>query len=181
MISPSDPSEHALEAFAKVVANLGWDKEAERIVFAHTHQPLADVRCADRPRTRYWNTGSWIYEPDLGSRQAYARYLRYAWPGTAIVIDDEEPEPRLLELLADLNPLRRRRRPAGAAMSELLTIAVILVRAEEAWEPVLFGGLIPLVRGPRDRLDHLPRRPRQRRIRRVAGSPRRRLRVGHRG
>jgi hypothetical protein len=29
-------------------------------------------------------------------------------------------------------------------MSELLTIAVILVRAEEAWEPVLFGGLIPL-------------------------------------
>ncbi len=55
--------------------------------------------------TRYWNTGSWIYEPDLGSRQAYARYLRYAWPGTAVVIDDEEPEPRLVELLADLNPL----------------------------------------------------------------------------
>lgn len=105
VISPSDPSEHALEAFAKVTANLGWDKEAERIVFAHTHQPLADVRCAERPRTRYWNTGSWIYEPDLSSRQAYGRYLRFAWPGTAIVIDDEEPEPRLLELLADLNPL----------------------------------------------------------------------------
>ena len=60
-------------------------------------------------RTRYWNTGSWIYEPDLGSRQAYARYLRYAWPGTAVVIDDEEPEPRLVELLADLNPLQWRR------------------------------------------------------------------------
>lgn len=105
VISPSDPSEHALEAFAKVTANLGWDTQAERIVFAHTHQPLADVRCAERPRTRYWNTGSWIYEPDLSSRQAYARYLRYAWPGTAIVIDDEEPEPRLIELLADLNPL----------------------------------------------------------------------------
>jgi hypothetical protein len=88
-----------------VTANLGWDKQAERIVFAHTHQPLADVRCAERPGTRYWNTGSWIYEPDLSSRQAYARYLRYAWPGTAIVIDAEEPEPRLLELLADLNPL----------------------------------------------------------------------------
>jgi UDP-2,3-diacylglucosamine pyrophosphatase LpxH len=105
VISPSDPSEHALEAFAKVTANLGWDKQAAQIVFAHTHQPLADVRCAERPRTRYWNTGSWIYEPDLASRQAYGRYLRYAWPGTAIVIDDEEPEPRLLELLADLNPL----------------------------------------------------------------------------
>ena len=77
----------------------------EQIVFAHTHQPLADVRSAATARTRYWNTGSWIYEPDLGSRQAYARYLRYAWPGTAILIDDEEPEPRLLELLADLNPL----------------------------------------------------------------------------
>jgi hypothetical protein len=30
-------------------------------------------------------------------------------------------------------------------MSELLTIAVILVRAEEAWEPVLFGGMIPIL------------------------------------
>jgi UDP-2,3-diacylglucosamine pyrophosphatase LpxH len=105
VISPSDPSEHALEAFAKVVSNLGWDREAERIVFAHTHQPLADVRCGNGSPVRYWNTGSWIYEPDLGSRQAYARYLRYAWPGTAIVIDDEERDPRLVELLADLNPL----------------------------------------------------------------------------
>lgn len=105
VISPSDPSEHALEAFAQVAANLGWDREAERILFAHTHQPLADVRCGDGSRTRYWNTGSWIYEPDLGSRQAYARYLRYAWPGTAIVIDDEERDPQLVELLVDLNPL----------------------------------------------------------------------------
>jgi hypothetical protein len=30
---------------------------------------------------------------------------RYAWPGTAVLIDDSEPAPRLLELLADLNPL----------------------------------------------------------------------------
>lgn len=105
VISPSDPSEHALEAFARVVENLGWAREADKIVFAHTHQPLADVRSSRDSRTRYWNTGSWIYEPDLGSRQAYARYLHYAWPGTVVVIDDKEPEPRLLELLADLNPL----------------------------------------------------------------------------
>jgi UDP-2,3-diacylglucosamine pyrophosphatase LpxH len=105
VVSPSDPSEHALEAFAQVVENLGWGEESEKIVFAHTHQPLACVESSGDSRIRYWNTGSWIYEPDLGSRQAYARYLRYAWPGTAIVIDDEEPEPRLLELLADLNPL----------------------------------------------------------------------------
>ena len=30
-------------------------------------------------------------------------------------------------------------------MSEVLMIAAILVRAEEAWEPVLLGGLIPIV------------------------------------
>ena len=105
VVARSDPSEHALEAFAQVVRNLGWGGEGQQIVFAHTHQPLADVRCAGDGRNRYWNTGSWIYEPDLGSRQAYARYLRYAWPGTAILIDSEAPEPRLLELLADLNPL----------------------------------------------------------------------------
>ena len=104
VVSPSDPSEHALEAFAQVVANLGWRERSDRIVFAHTHQPLADVRSSADSRTRYWNTGSWIYEPDRSSRQAYDRYLRFGWPGTAVVIDDAEPEPRLLELLADLNP-----------------------------------------------------------------------------
>ncbi len=30
-------------------------------------------------------------------------------------------------------------------MSEALTIAMLLVRAEEAWEPVLLGGLIPIL------------------------------------
>jgi hypothetical protein len=30
-------------------------------------------------------------------------------------------------------------------VSEAFAIAVILVRAEEAWEPVLFGGMIPIV------------------------------------
>lgn len=29
-------------------------------------------------------------------------------------------------------------------IGELLALAVVLVRADEAWEPVLFGGLIPL-------------------------------------
>jgi hypothetical protein len=100
VVSPSDPSEHALEAFAQVVENLGWNRESDRILFAHTHQPLADVRSSRDSRTRYWNS-----EPDLGSRQAYARYLRYAWPGTAVLIDDEEEAPSLVEVLADLNPL----------------------------------------------------------------------------
>jgi UDP-2,3-diacylglucosamine pyrophosphatase LpxH len=104
VLTRSSPTEPALEAFSQVVANLGYDKESEQIVFAHTHQPLDDVR-ASKGLTRYWNSGCWIYEPDLSSRQAYARYCRYAWPGTAIVIDDAEPQPRLVELLADLNPL----------------------------------------------------------------------------
>lgn len=104
VLSRSSPTEHALEAFSKVVANLEWDKEASQIVFAHTHQPLADVR-ATTGATRYWNSGCWIYEPDLSSREAYARYCCYAWPGTLILIDDSAPEPQLLELLADLNPL----------------------------------------------------------------------------
>lgn len=30
-------------------------------------------------------------------------------------------------------------------MSELLIVAALLVRAEEAWEPVLLGGLIPIL------------------------------------
>lgn len=105
VVSRSDPSEHALEAFAQVVENLGWGEETETIVFAHTHQPLGAVRASLDSRLRFWNTGSWIYEPDLSSRQAYARYLRYAWPGTAVLIDEEKPESALLELLADLNPL----------------------------------------------------------------------------
>jgi len=104
VIAPSDPSEHALEAFAQVVENLGWSGEAEQVVFAHTHQPLAGVRSGRDAGVRYWNTGSWIYEPDLSSRQAYARYCRYAWPGTAVLIDGDQPEPQLIELLSDLNP-----------------------------------------------------------------------------
>lgn len=30
-------------------------------------------------------------------------------------------------------------------IGELLALAVVLVRAEEAWEPVLLGGLIPII------------------------------------
>ena len=104
-INPGDPRGNALEAFAKVVDNLGWSKHYQKIVFAHTHQPLADVRSRSGSPVRYWNTGSWIYEPDLTSRNAYIDYLERGWPGTAILIDTDEPAPVLLELLADLNPL----------------------------------------------------------------------------
>jgi UDP-2,3-diacylglucosamine pyrophosphatase LpxH len=103
-VRPTDPREKAINAFAEVVRNLGWDIESEQIVFAHTHQPLAG-RELPGTRARCWNTGSWMYEPDLSSKESYERYLRYAWPGTAVLLDTDAPEPQLLELRAHLNPL----------------------------------------------------------------------------
>jgi len=97
-VRPSDPLERAVEAFEDVLTTLGWAQETDKIVFAHTHQPLDGVT-GPSGRWRYWNTGSWIYEPDLSSRRAYAAYVRNAWPGTAVIIDTDEPHPRLLRLL----------------------------------------------------------------------------------
>ncbi len=104
LVRPSDPSGPAIEAFDKVVSNLGWARETDKIVFAHTHQPLDGVGTAGSS-VRYWNTGSWIYEPDLSSHDAYLSYLRHAWPGTVVLIDSDEPVPRLLRLREHLNPL----------------------------------------------------------------------------
>jgi hypothetical protein len=63
-----------------VVENLGWARETDKIVFGHTHQPLTDVSAQSGPPVRFWNTGSWIYEPELSSAGAYARYLQNGWP-----------------------------------------------------------------------------------------------------
>jgi UDP-2,3-diacylglucosamine pyrophosphatase LpxH len=103
-IHPSDPTEAAVAAFDQVVTNLGWAEHANKIVFAHTHQPLDGV-LGPSGRCRYWNTGSWIYEPDLASRRAYVAYLHNAWPGTAVLIDTDQDEPQLLSLREHLNPL----------------------------------------------------------------------------
>jgi UDP-2,3-diacylglucosamine pyrophosphatase LpxH len=107
-VAPSDPSAPALAAFEKVVANLGWAREADKIVFAHTHQPLDGVTGPGGAGIRYWNTGSWIYEPDLRSRETYLAYLRNAWPGTVVLIDADEPHPRLLRLREHLKPMGAR-------------------------------------------------------------------------
>ena len=103
--SPTAEVPAQLAAYAKVVRNLGWDRVATKHVFSHTHQPLAGVTDPACPGVRFWNTGSWIYEPSLGNREDYVRYLERAWPGTAVLIDTDEPEPRLVECLADQNPL----------------------------------------------------------------------------
>lgn len=104
-VHAGDPRQGALDAIAQVARNLGWDKETNKIVFAHTHQAVNGAQAELTGKLRYWNTGSWLYEPDLGSHDAYVRYLRNGWPGTGIVIDSEEEAPRLISPLADLNPL----------------------------------------------------------------------------
>ena len=106
MIRASDPAGHAVDAFERVVRNLGWARETDKIVFAHTHQPLDGVSTVGG-RVRYSNTGSGISDPDLSSYEAYVGYLRHAWPGTAVLIDSDEPQPRLLRLREHLNPLHR--------------------------------------------------------------------------
>jgi hypothetical protein len=55
---------------------------------------------------RFWNTGSWIYEPRIESQESWERYLDLGWPGTAVLIDTERGDPQLLELLRDENPRR---------------------------------------------------------------------------
>jgi hypothetical protein len=113
LVRPSDPSGPAIEAFEKVVENLGWARDTDKIVFAHTHQPLDGVTTAGGA-VRYWNTGSWIYEPDLSSYDAYVGYLSNAWPGTAVLIDSDEPAPQLLRLREHLNPLNRESAPIAS-------------------------------------------------------------------
>jgi len=117
-VRPSDPLERAVEAFEEVLTTLGWAEDTDKIVFAHTHQPLDGV-AGPSGRWRYWNTGSWIYEPDLSSTRAYAAYVRNAWPGTAVLIDTDEPHPRLLRLIehprrSDAHPVDSDSQPPAA-------------------------------------------------------------------
>ena len=103
VVAPGASVLPAVRAYARVCRNLGWDQQARWFVFAHTHQPLDGVRSDDtNPEPRFWNTGSWIYEPPGGSVADYLGYLEHNWPGSAVVIDTEERggEPQLLELLA---------------------------------------------------------------------------------
>jgi len=101
---PQDSYQPPVAALERVVMRLAWARDTDKIVFAHTHQPLEDVR-GPSGAVRSWNTGSWIYEPDFATHEAYVRYLENAWRGTAVLIDTGEPLPRLLRLREHLNPL----------------------------------------------------------------------------
>ena len=96
MVNPGDSAGPAVEAIDKVVANLGWARDTDKVVFAHTHQPLDGVT-ASSGTVRYWNTGSWIYEPPPDESE---RYVERAWPGTGVLIDTECDSPMLVEMLA---------------------------------------------------------------------------------
>ena len=138
--TPSGPTAPAVAAMGQVTRNLGWNRETDVVVFAHTHQPLARVVAPGTPgKVRFWNTGSWIYEPSIGSSQSYVSYLRHGWPGTAVLIDTDRDEPELVRMLTDLNPLVRARAGGGERRG-------VYGRAER------FKGTIPTledVEGPR--------------------------------
>ncbi|HTU86777.1 MAG TPA: metallophosphoesterase [Solirubrobacteraceae bacterium] len=112
VVRPRDSYQSAVVAFEQVVIRLGWARDTDKIVFAHTHHPLDDVR-GPSGAIRYWNTGSWIYEPDFATHAAYVSYLENAWPGTAVLIDTDEPAPRLLRLREQFNPLHATAPTAG--------------------------------------------------------------------
>jgi UDP-2,3-diacylglucosamine pyrophosphatase LpxH len=103
---PTAPTAVALEAYASVVRNLDWGRCIRHLVFAHTHQPL-DGMCDSGETIRFWNTGSWIYEPPRQGTEAYISYLERAWPGTGVLIDTDRDTPALIEMLADYNPMAR--------------------------------------------------------------------------
>lgn len=74
--------------------------DAREIVYGHTHRPgpLPD-RDDDIWPVGFFNTGSWLYEPNLlGTTAGESPY----WPGTVLFIEDDKP-PRLERLLLDLS------------------------------------------------------------------------------
>jgi len=82
-----------IRAMGEVVAALELD--ADEVVFGHTHRPgpLPGERDWD---ARLFNTGSWLYEPNLlAENAANSPY----WPGCALFIRDDQP-PELRRLLA---------------------------------------------------------------------------------
>jgi hypothetical protein len=52
-----------------------------------------------------WFLGVWVVMMAAMMFPSLARYLRNAWPGTAVLIDTDEPFPRLLRLREHLSPL----------------------------------------------------------------------------
>jgi predicted phosphodiesterase len=71
--------------------------DADEIVYGHTHRPGPLPHDTDYWDRRLFNTGSWLYEPNL--LQTTAGESPY-WPGCVLFIEDDKP-PRLERLLLD--------------------------------------------------------------------------------
>jgi UDP-2,3-diacylglucosamine pyrophosphatase LpxH len=78
------------------------------IIFGHTHRP-GPLAGLDAPRrwqatfagraVELWNCGSWLYD---SQRALTEEYYRTRWPGTVVLLPDDEP-PRVVSLLKDLS------------------------------------------------------------------------------
>jgi predicted phosphodiesterase len=86
-----------LSAMSDLMASLQID--AREIVYGHTHRPGPLARDDGTWNSGYYNTGSWLYEPNL--LQTTAGESPY-WPGTVLFIEDDEP-PRLESLLLEVS------------------------------------------------------------------------------
>ena len=101
-----------LHGIREVLRRLGVT--APHVLWGHSHRsgpwPRDDPsewRTADGGRIH--NTGSWVYQPHfLSSRPNVSPY----WPGTAVVLEDDDP-PRLVRLLGDRGHDELRRRLRG--------------------------------------------------------------------
>jgi hypothetical protein len=84
-----------LRAMGDLIHALGI--EATEVVFGHTHRPGPLERDATWD-ARLFNTGSWLYEPNLlAASAADSPY----WPGCAIFLRGEDP-PELRRILAGI-------------------------------------------------------------------------------
>ena len=88
--------ESGLRAMNELIAALEID--AREVVYGHTHRPgpLPQDLTWDR---RLFNTGSWLYEPNL--LQSTAGESPY-WPGCVLFVEDDKP-PELRRLLLDVS------------------------------------------------------------------------------
>ena len=88
----------AIPAMARVVARLRVD--ADSVLFGHVHRrgPIDDEAWPSEGRTRFINTGAWLYEPLLVDRSSAPHPY---WPGGAVLLDGAQP-PRSIGLLDDL-------------------------------------------------------------------------------
>jgi hypothetical protein len=100
-----------LYGIREVLRRLGVD--ARHVIWGHSHRagpwPRDDQgEWRTHADGQIYNTGSWVYQPHFLTDAPNASPY---WPGTAVVLDGDEP-PRLVRLLGDRTHAELRPRPA---------------------------------------------------------------------